>query len=264
MDSATAVLHALTSKPGAGLVMDFDGVLAPITDDPTASELLPGTERLLARLAEHLSVVALLSGRPVGFLAERAAIPGVELYGSYGLERLTSDGIEVLPEARQWTAAVQEATRMLHRELDGIEGVHVEDKSLAVAVHWRRAPDRDRAERLIAPLVQQVIEAQGLRREPGKFVEELRMPIDQDKGTALERIIGAGSLQTLAYAGDDRGDLPAFRVVIAANGHALVVDGPDMAPEVGSVPGVHFDGPDAFQGWLQQLDDALRSSQSPS
>lgn len=258
MDAATAAIQALTTNEGSGLVMDFDGVLSRITDDPGASEFLPGTKKILADLASKLSVVALLSGRPAAFLAAKASIPGVELYGSYGLEQLTDTGVEVVSEARQWMPAVEESTRMLHQQLDGVDGVYVEDKPLAVAVHWRRAPDRDQAARLIAPLVQEVIVTQGLRHEPGKFVAELRMPLEQDKGTALHRIITTQGLRTVAYAGDDRGDLPAFTVVTAAGGYALVVDGPDMAPEVSRITGSHFDGPEDFQSWLRLLNNSLQ------
>lgn len=264
MDPATAVMQVLTTNENAGLVMDFDGVLSRITDDPAASELLSGTESILASLATKLSLVALLSGRPAGFLAQRATIPGVDLYGSYGLEHLTDTGVDVMPEARQWTTAVQRATQELHAELDGIEGIYVEDKSLAVAVHWRRAPDRDGAARLIVPLVRHMMEAHGLRREPGKLVEELRMPLDQDKGTALQRIIRTKNLRAVAYAGDDRGDLPAFEATIAAGGHALVIEGPDTAAEVSKIPGAHFDGPEEFQSWLQQLDDSMRQRPASS
>lgn len=258
MDAATTAMQALTTSERAGLVMDFDGVLSRITDDPSASELLPGTEGILADLAAKLSVVALLSGRPVAFLADRASIPGLELYGAYGLERFTGSGIEVVPEAEQWLTAVEETTRVLHQELDGVEGIFVEDKSLAVAVHWRRAPDRDGAVELVAPLIQEVIDTYGLRHEPGKFVEELRMPLEQDKGTALQRIISTRDLQTVAYAGDDRGDVPAFEAATVTGGHTLVVDGPDMAPEVSRITGAHFDGPEDFQSWLRQLNNTLR------
>ena len=258
MDPATVVMHTLTTNGNAGLVMDFDGVLSPITDDPNASELLPGTDKILEGLASKLSVVALLSGRPASFLATRATIPGVELYGSYGLEYVGDNGIEVVPDAQQWTSAVQQATEILHQELDGIEGIYVEDKSLAVAVHWRRAQDRDSAAKLIAPQVRKVTEIYGLRREPGKFVEELRMPLEQDKGTALRRIISSRNLQSVVYAGDDHGDLPAFEAAAAAGGYTLVIDGPDTAPEVGKVSGAHLDGPGEFQFWLQRLNEAMR------
>lgn len=61
MRTASDVILRLTSDPArCGLVMDFDGVLAPIVDDPSASALLPGAEDVLATLAEHLGVVGLL------------------------------------------------------------------------------------------------------------------------------------------------------------------------------------------------------------
>ncbi|MGV0110771.1 trehalose-phosphatase [Arthrobacter sp. CP30] len=257
MESANQVISALTSGPKAGLVMDFDGVLSPITDDPAASDLLPDTAAILAHLATRLPLVALLSGRPVRFLADRAGIPGVELHGSYGLERLTAGGVEQVPEADRWNDAVAQATALLHEEFDGIEGIHVEDKSLAVAVHWRRAPDQEAAISRITPVLRRATETFGLRREPGKMVEELRMPVDQDKGTALRSIIRRHGLVVEAYAGDDRGDLPAFAAAAAAGGHCLVVDGADAAPEVAAVPGSHFDGPEHFRTWLQCLGDAL-------
>lgn len=257
MDAATTALRALADEGRAGLVMDFDGVLSHITADPSESQLLPGVRELLGSLAKRLAVVALLSGRPAGFLAERATIPGVELYGSYGVERVGDAGdIEVLPEALRWRTALAEATHILRQELAEVEGVHIEEKSVAVAVHWRRAPDRDAAESLVAPTLTTVRETFGLRREPGKFVEELRMPLARDKGTTLRDIVEAHGLRTVAYAGDDRGDLPAFAVA-TVRGHALVVDGPDMPREVADVAGAHFTSPAEFVAWLERLDDAL-------
>ena len=43
MTSRDAVLRALTTSTPAGLVMDFDGVLSPLVDDPASSTLLPDT-----------------------------------------------------------------------------------------------------------------------------------------------------------------------------------------------------------------------------
>ena len=257
MTSRDAVLRALTTSTPAGLVMDFDGVLSPLVDDPASSTLLPGVDRVLERLAGRLGVVALLSGRPAAFLAERAAVPGVELYGSYGLERVGATGVEVLPGVERWTSAVHDASRALHEALDDAPGVTVEDKSLSVAAHWRRAPDRAAAERLVVATVERLAAGSGLRREPGKLVEELRAPVEHDKGTALRAILASHDLRTVAYAGDDRGDLPAFRVALGAGGHALVVGGVEVAPEVAAVPGTHFTGPDDFASWLHRLDDAL-------
>ncbi|WP_104164895.1 trehalose-phosphatase [Arthrobacter sp. SX1312] len=73
--------------------------------------------------------------------------------------------------------------------LDDVEGIFVEDKSLAVTVHWRRAPDRDGAVKLVAPLIQEVIDTYALRHEPGKFVEELRVTAPLRALATLEPIV---------------------------------------------------------------------------
>ncbi len=184
------IIAALVERPDrAGLVMDFDGVLAPIVDDPATSRLLPATAELLADLAGHLGVVALLSGRPVSFLAERAGVDGVTLLGSYGVETRHGGRTQVLPEAERWRATVTEVSAELHDHFDPVDGVHVEDKGLAVAVHWRQAGDQDAAQRLVEAVVAAAATATGLHREPGKFVVELRSPVQQDKGTAIRRVV---------------------------------------------------------------------------
>ena len=254
------VARALAA-PGrrTGLVTDFDGVLAPIVDDPAASALLDGAAEVLTSLAGRLDVVALLSGRPVGFLAERAGLPGLLLLGSYGVESWEDGRARALPAVEEWRPAVARASERLHAEFDGADGIHVEDKGLAVAVHWRRAPDQAAAQALTTAVVDELAATLGLHREPGKAVQELRAPLAEDKGTALRRVVADHGLQHVAYAGDDRGDLPAFAAVQDLGGHALVVHSPEVAPEVAAVEGAVFDGPVAFLAWLRTLDEELRA-----
>jgi trehalose 6-phosphate phosphatase len=66
------------------LCLDFDGTLSPIVDDPQAVRPLPGMVELLGQLAARFAAVALISGRPVAYLAEHAAPPGVRYPGLYG------------------------------------------------------------------------------------------------------------------------------------------------------------------------------------
>ena len=239
--------------PEAALVMDFDGVLSPITADPAGSQLLDGTSEVLAALAERLGLVALLSGRPVSFLAERVSVPGVLLLGSYGTEQLIDGHHEVRPETRAWQPQVHAARDQLSDRLAGRPGLHVEDKDWSVAVHWRQAPDREDAGALVADVAGAVAEETGLRLEPGKFVLELRPPGDETKGTALHRLAAGSSCTTFAYAGDDRGDLPAFAAVAELDGFPLIVHGAEIADEVRNVAGTHFAGPADFADWLRRL-----------
>ncbi|GAB3250562.1 trehalose-phosphatase [Kineosporia babensis] len=257
MDERADVIARLnTSGSRTGIVMDFDGVLSPIINDPAASQLLPGLAATLERLAGRLDLVALLSGRPVAFLAERVPVPGLVLLGSYGLERQVDGSSVTGPGVQEWLGAVQKARELLTQALGDAAGVHVEAKSVAVAVHWRNAPDLEGAGLRVNEVVARVAAETGLAPEPGKLVQELRPPLPVDKGTALRQLVQEQRLDHVAYAGDDKGDLPAFTAVRAAGGTALVVHGRETAPEVAAVSGVHFENPDDFAAWLGALADA--------
>lgn len=262
MTTASDVIARLASDPArSGLVMDFDGVLAPIVDDPSASALLPGTADVLGTLSRHLGLVALLSGRPVSFLRERVAGDSLILMGSYGVETWVDDATRVLPAVEQWKPAIVDAEAELRRifPVSADSGILIEGKGLAVAVHWRNAPDREAAQGLVERATIDIATRTGLRREPGKLVEELRAPVDEDKGTGLLRALAQAQVDAVAYAGDDRGDLPAFAAVRAVGGNALVVGGAEMAAEVAAVEGVMFGGPEEFLVWMKDLAAVLEA-----
>ena len=255
---ATA-LGALAADPGrAGLVLDFDGVLAPIVIDPTTSAMPDRVARSLARLAGGLGLVAVISGRPVGFLEERVQAPGVPLLGSYGIEQSFDGARQIAPEAQEWLGPVREAEQKLQELLAGLPGIWVEEKSVSVAVHWRQAPDRDVATHQVRRATARVSDETGLRLEPGKLVEELRPPIDVDKGSAISALLAAhGDLTAFAYAGDDLGDIPALRKARDAGGYALVIDhGKETDPRLLELADETFAGTEAFADWLGKLENA--------
>jgi trehalose 6-phosphate phosphatase len=253
-------LEALAADPErAGLVLDFDGVLAPIVADPTTSAMPDRVARSLARLAGGLGLVAVISGRPVSFLQERVKAPGVPLLGSYGMEQ-SFDGVrEIAPEAQQWLAPVREAEGRLRELLAGLPGIRVEEKSVSVAVHWRQAPDQAAAADQVRQATAGVSKELGLRLEPGKLVEELRPPINVDKGSAITALLAAhGDLTAFAYAGDDLGDIPALKAARGAGGFALVIDhGEETDQRLLELADESFAGTSAFADWLGKLEDAV-------
>jgi trehalose 6-phosphate phosphatase len=252
-------LEALAMDPGrAGLVLDFDGVLAPIRADPATCAMPDRVARSLARLAGGLGLVAVISGRPVGFLEERVKAPGVPLLGSYGMEQ-SFDGVrQISPEAEEWVAPVREAEQRLRELFAGSPGIRVEEKSVSVAVHWRQAPDHTAAAEQVRQATERVSKELGLRLEPGKLVEELRPPINVDKGSAISALLAAhGDLTAFAYAGDDLGDIPALRAAREAGGYALVIDhGNETDPRLLDLADETFAGTEAFADWLGKLEKA--------
>ncbi|HEY1914720.1 MAG TPA: trehalose-phosphatase [Streptosporangiaceae bacterium] len=270
MSSRPTAIEAFTADPaGSGLILDFDGVLAPIVDDPALSAMPDRVAATLERLAGLLGLLAIVSGRPADFLAARVHLPGVPLLGSYGIERII-DGVRHLdPAAEPWLGPVAEASRTLTDQLSDWPGVRVEEKAVSVAVHWRQAPDQAAAADQVRRVAALVAAQTGLRLEPGKLVEELRPPIEMDKGSAVSGLLANGKLAaeatpstatpaTVAYAGDDLGDLPALRAVREAGGYALVVDhGTETDPALLEMADQSFDGTEAFAAWLAELVAAI-------
>jgi trehalose 6-phosphate phosphatase len=259
MSSRPTAIEALAASPAnSGLVLDFDGVLAPIVVDPATSAMPDQVAATLGRLAGPLGLLAVISGRPLDFLAARVHPAGVMLLGSYGIERVVDGVREVDPEARAWLGPVREASRVLSDRLAAVPGIRLEDKPVSVAVHWRQAPDRAAAAAEVRRVTAEVAARTGLRLEPGKLVEELRPPIAMDKGAALSALLAATKLAMAAYAGDDLGDLPALRAVRDAGGYALVVDhGAETAPQLRAAADQVFDGTGAFAAWLAELAGAI-------
>ena len=98
------------------------------------------------------------------------------------------------------------------------------------------------------------------RAEPGKLVEELRPPIDVDKGSAVAALIAAARPAAVAYAGDDLGDIAALRAVHDAGGYALVVDhGVETDPQLLELADQVFAGTDGFADWLADLAERTRA-----
>ncbi len=63
------LLAPLRADPDrAGILLDFDGTLAPIVDDPGQARPLEGLVASLQDLARRYRLVAVLSGRPIDFL----------------------------------------------------------------------------------------------------------------------------------------------------------------------------------------------------
>ena len=96
-----ALLRPLAADPRrAALFLDFDGTLAAIVADPTGARPLPGVPALLSELATMFALVAVVSGRPTGFLAEVLGEPeGVTLAHSAAKAAAASSAGTAAPSA---------------------------------------------------------------------------------------------------------------------------------------------------------------------
>ncbi len=232
--------------------------MAVIVERPDQARPLPGAALVLGRLADRYARVAVISGRPVAFLAEQlgAAAGAAELVGLYGLERTRADGgtLEVDPAVAHWRAAVDAAA--VAAEASAPPGLRVERKGLAVTLHFRQAPE---LEEWTAGFAADQAAASGLVAQAGKKSWELRPPLPIDKGTVVADL--AAGLAAVCFFGDDTGDLPAFAALGRLRAHgvetlAVAVAGPETPQEVVAGADLVVDGPagalallEALAGW---------------
>ncbi len=254
--------------------LDFDGVLAPIVDDPAQAHIHPDAGRVLTDLAAQVRAVAVVTGRParqalaLGGLEEvgnAIGESGRELFvlGQYGNERWTSTDRRVIsPKPPRGLATFMGDLPRLLRSADAAQA-WVEEKGLAVAVHTRRLDDpADAFERLL-PVLREAARGRDLDVEPGRNVIEVRAP-GMHKGMAVHRLAEELQAKAFAFGGDDLGDIEAFKAVeelrAAGMPGLLVCSGSDEVTELADMADVVVDGPDGVLELLRELTADIRSS----
>jgi trehalose 6-phosphate phosphatase len=229
--------------------VDFDGTLAPIVEDAAAARPLAGAVDVLAALAARYRRVAVVSGRPAGFLARHLPAPGVILSGLYGLDSWQDGATVDHPDAQAWRDVVGRVADLADAELPA--GAGVERKGLSVTLHVRVNPE---TEPVVMEWAQRAAAATGLALHQARRSWELRPPVAADKGTVVTDL--ADGLDAVCFVGDDRGDLPAFEALDRlANTitRKVAVRSDEAPPELIGAADEVVDGPDGALGLLRAL-----------
>lgn len=241
-------LDRIARAPRLLVGLDFDGTLAPFQLDPSSSRATPEAMAALHRLLELPdTVVALVSGRSLGSLAEVAEAPaGTVLVGSHGLETRLGDGTTApigLDDTQR--AALVDLDERLSALAAGAPGAWVERKPSSVSLHTRAVEDETLAETLeerARAAASELSRAGGSSTAAppvdvlgGKRVVELAV-LRGDKGRALSRLRAQVRADAVFYAGDDTTDERAFRSLVPGDVGVHVGDGPTAAAH--SVPGI--------------------------
>jgi trehalose 6-phosphate phosphatase len=219
--------------------LDLDGTLLELADVPQAVERTDRYSALIERLASlEPCAVAFVSGRTLPDIDRLLAPHRFAAAGMHGSQRRDGMGRAVAPHN---DAVELDAVRNALHEFAAVhEELFVEDKTLGLALHYRRRPDLHAAiEQFATVLASRLPAAHELLR--GNRVLEVR-PTGIDKGGAIRAFMGEPPFagRTPLFIGDDVTDEAGFRTVNALGGVSIkVAAGPTVArwrlPDVSAV-----------------------------
>jgi len=182
------------------LAFDYDGTLAPITNEPSRARLRGRTRRLLIAVARRYPCVVISGRRRDDVMKRLKGIPVGHVFGNHGLEPWGQD-TAYAEQVREWVDH-------LERRLLSFSGLIVEDKTYSVAIHYRCV----RQKRLVVQAINNaVLGLRGSRTMGGKQAVNLVARDAPNKGMALERARRLLACDCAVYVGDEETDEDAFR-----------------------------------------------------
>jgi trehalose 6-phosphate phosphatase len=239
--------------PGSALFLDFDGTLADLAPQPEAVHVAHGLVSSLAELYELLDgALAIVSGRRLNDIDHFLTPLTLPAACEHGAQHRHADGRLTSLRAPDLTPVLAAANGLADRH----DGLRVEQKVAAVALHYRHAPALESLCRKVLSDV--VARTPGLELMEGKCVLEVK-PAGVNKGLAIEAFLSEPPFKGRqpVFAGDDVTDEAGFAVVQRLGGQGLKVgDGPSLAQH-------RCDSPQALREWLHRSVEEINAANAP-
>jgi trehalose-phosphatase len=194
------------------VISDFDGTLAPFVAHRDDARMPVRAAHALEQLAAQEGVeVVILSGRSLDDLRARTrSVPSSRLIASHGVEDPDStegsDTADLAARRNELAAAVRDL-------VGGLDGVDIEIKPAAIAVHYRTA------EPGVAAITRDRLDGGPVRWPEistlhGASIVEMLLSATT-KGDAVRRLLTDESYDVIIFAGDDTTDETVFQVLRA-------------------------------------------------
>ena len=229
------------------LFVDLDGTVFEFATTPDAVAVDAELPPLLRNLATALDgALAIISGRPLATIDALLQWPQVVAAGQHGAELRRPDGrVERAPIEAQ---ALDAARTLLHTRTPRQPDVRIEDKNVALSIHYREFPTAEPFARELAAAALQAAGA-GFELQHGAFVIELKST-RVDKGRALATLLTQAPFAGRQpwVVGDDYADEHAFAMAQALGGAGVVV-----GARTDSVAHYQLHSPAAARNWLGQI-----------
>jgi trehalose 6-phosphate phosphatase len=255
-------LEPLRADPThSAVLLDVDGVLAPIVRHADDAHVPEPTRVPLIAVAKRYGLVACISGRRATTARRIVSLGSITYVGNHGAEVLRGGATEVEldPEVAAWSERIAEwAERAWTDRLHRLR-VRAEDKDVIRAYHWRGAPDEEAAEAAVRELADRAA-ADGLVVHWGRKVLEVRPPVELNKGRGVQRLLDGSDMTAAIYVGDDNTDVDAFETLrrLTAEGQLQIglcvgVRSDETPRELEDQADVLVDGPHGVRTLLSAL-----------
>ncbi len=227
-------------------LFDIDGTLLDIAPTPTDVRVPSDLRASLAALyAASGGAVALVSGRPlddIDLIFTPLVLPAI---GGHGAE------FRVMPESEAVSGGGEIDPR-LKRDLAQFAkqgpGILIEDKGYALALHYRRVPEKEAMVRAAVADICAAHPHAAVEILPGKFVVEIKNE-GFTKATAVRELMRCPPFagRTPIFIGDDKTDETVFAIMPELDGIAFSV-----GHQAAGVTG-YFETPGDVRAWLARV-----------
>ncbi|MBI4396942.1 MAG: trehalose-phosphatase [Elusimicrobia bacterium] len=234
-------------------LLDFDGTLSPLAPLPEKARIPEGVRRTLLGLLLPPHVhVAILSGRPVAYLARCFEKRGFVYGGNHGLEMKGPDWHYKNPKGEALRPLIQKLAARFRVPVWKVPGARLENKGFSLSLHYRRVPHEhmDGFHRLVGRFRERT-GSLPVRWMEGHKVWELLPGVAWDKGRAARALLKRFSSPFSIALGDDRTDEDMFR---ALKGRGITVQ---VGRKRGSFAGYYLNGQAEVPRFLREMKRVL-------
>jgi trehalose 6-phosphate phosphatase len=207
--------------PRWAFFLDVDGTLLEHKPSPEEVRAGRGLLQLLERLVDAGGVVALISGRSVADLDRLFTPLALPTAGQHGAERRDAEG--QLHRHAPPLELLGRAAGAIVRLTAAHQGLHLENKGMTLALHYRHAPQLEELARGEMRAIASAL-GDGFELQEGKYVLEIK-PSGKDKGSAIAEFMTEAPFKGRlpVFLGDDLTDEAGFEVVNRLGGHTIKV-----------------------------------------